>query len=43
MLWWLSSLGRKDLTPDFIVRWRGWLERIVNDPETLWSPDAPES
>jgi hypothetical protein len=32
----------KDLTPGFIARWRDWLERAVEDPETLWSPDAPE-
>ena len=35
-------IREKDLTPDFIVRWRGWLEKIVNDPEALWSPDVPE-
>ena len=32
----------KGLTPSFIVRWRGWLGRVVDDPEALWSPDAPE-
>ena len=32
----------KELTPSFIARWRGWLERAVEDPEALWSPDAPE-
>ncbi len=32
----------RGLTPGFIARWRGWLERAVEDPETLWSPDAPE-
>ena len=30
------------LTPDFVARWRGWLEKAVEDPEALWSPDAPE-
>jgi len=35
-------IREKGLTPGFIVRWRGWLEKIVNDPEALWSPDVPE-
>jgi hypothetical protein len=35
-------IKEKRLTPDFIARWRGWLEKIVNDPEALWSPDVPE-
>ncbi|KUO79216.1 MAG: AAA family ATPase [Pyrobaculum sp. JCHS_4] len=35
-------IREKGLTPDFIARWRGWLERAVEDPEALWSPDAPE-
>jgi hypothetical protein len=35
-------IREKRLTPDFVARWRGWLERIVEDPEALWSPDAPE-
>ncbi|MFP3485588.1 MAG: ATP-binding protein [Vulcanisaeta sp.] len=32
----------KDLTPGFVARWRDWLEKAVEDPEALWSPDAPE-
>ncbi len=32
----------KRLTPDFVARWKSWLEKAVEDPETLWSPDAPQ-
>jgi len=35
-------IKEKDLTPDFVVRWRSWLEKAVEDPEALWSPDIPE-
>jgi hypothetical protein len=35
-------IREKGLTPGFVVRWRVWLEKIVNDPEALWSPDVPE-
>lgn len=35
-------IREKRLTPDFVARWRGWLEKAVEDPEALWSPDAPE-
>jgi len=35
-------IREKRLTPGFIARWRVWLEKIVNDPEALWSPDVPE-
>jgi hypothetical protein len=35
-------IREKKLTPDFVVKWRDWLGRVINDPETLWSPDAPE-
>jgi len=35
-------IKEKKLTPDFIARWRDWLEKIVDDPEALWSSDAPE-
>jgi hypothetical protein len=35
-------IREKGLTPEFVARWRGWLERVVEDPEALWSPDAPE-
>jgi Archaeal ATPase. len=34
-------IKEKDLTPDFVVRWRSWLEKAVEDPEALWSPDIP--
>jgi len=32
----------KELTSSFIAKWRRWLEEAVEDPEDLWSPDAPE-
>ncbi len=32
----------KELTSSFIAKWRRWLEETVEDPEALWSPDAPE-
>jgi hypothetical protein len=35
-------IREKRLTPGFIARWRVWLEKAVNDPEALWSPDVPE-
>jgi hypothetical protein len=35
-------IREKRLTPGFIARWRVWLEKVVNDPEALWSPDVPE-
>jgi len=35
-------IKEKDLTPDFIAKWRSWLKRAVEDPEALWSPDIPE-
>jgi len=35
-------IREKRLTPDFVARWRSWLEKTVEDPEALWSPDAPE-
>jgi hypothetical protein len=35
-------IREKRLTPDFVARWRSWLEKAVEDPEALWSPDAPE-
>jgi len=25
-----------------VARWRRWLELAVEDPDALWSPDAPE-
>jgi len=35
-------LRRKGITPQFVAKWRSWLERAVSDPDALWSPDAPE-
>jgi len=35
-------IREKRLTPDFVARWRSWLEKAVEDPEALWSPDTPE-
>ncbi len=32
----------KRLSPVFVARWRRWLELAVEDPDALWSPDAPE-
>ena len=32
----------KELTSSFIAKWRRWLQEAVEDPEALWSPDAPE-
>jgi len=35
-------IREKRLTPNFVARWRRWLEKTVEDPEALWSLDAPE-
>jgi energy-coupling factor transporter ATP-binding protein EcfA2 len=32
----------KKLTPSFIEKWRRWLEEAVEDPDALWSADAPD-
>jgi energy-coupling factor transporter ATP-binding protein EcfA2 len=32
----------KGITKAFVVRWREWLERAVEDPDTLWEPEAPQ-
>jgi len=37
-----DMLREKGLTAGFVARWRRWLEAAVEDPEALWSPDAPE-
>ena len=38
----LNELARrKELAPDFVAMWRDWLEKAVEDPDSLWSPDAP--
>ncbi len=31
----------KGITPSFTSKWRSWLERAVEDPDTLWAPDTP--
>ncbi|WP_292000194.1 ATP-binding protein [Caldivirga sp.] len=35
-------IREKDITPQFTAKWRTWLEKAVEDPDTLWNPDAPE-
>ncbi|MEM1610719.1 MAG: ATP-binding protein [Sulfolobales archaeon] len=37
-----SLIEGKMITREFIARWRGWLERAVEDPDALWEPDAPQ-
>jgi len=32
----------KVLSSPFAAKWRGWLELAVEDPDVLWSPEAPE-
>jgi hypothetical protein len=32
----------KELTKDFVKRWRPHLERVVEDPQSLWEEDFPE-
>ena len=32
----------KELTADFVKKWREWLEKIVEDPDSLWGAGAPE-
>jgi len=36
-----SLIEEKRLTPTFINTWRSWLEKAVEDPDTLWSPEVP--
>ena len=31
----------KEISPSFTMRWRSWLEKAVEDPDTLWSPETP--
>jgi len=31
----------KGITPSFTSKWRSWLEKAVEDPDILWSPDTP--
>jgi hypothetical protein len=35
-------IREKGLTAEFVRRWGRWLEAAVEDPETLWTGDAPE-
>ena len=35
-------IKERNITPQFIARWRNWLERAINDPDTLWESNAPE-
>ena len=35
-------LREKGLTAGFVVKWRRWLEEVVEDPEILWTGDVPE-
>jgi hypothetical protein len=37
-----AVMREKLLSSSFVARWRGWLELAVEDPDVLWSPDAPE-
>ena len=34
-------MRRKELAPDFVAKWRPWLVKAVEDPEALWSAEAP--
>jgi energy-coupling factor transporter ATP-binding protein EcfA2 len=38
----LRLMREKELTAEFVRRWGRWLEAAVEDPETLWTGDAPE-
>mgnify|MGYP001770634869 CR=1 FL=1 len=35
-------MRQKELAPDFVAKWRPWLEKAVEDPEALWSAEAPK-
>ena len=35
-------LREKEITLSFINRWRSYLERAIEDPDVLWSPDTPQ-
>jgi energy-coupling factor transporter ATP-binding protein EcfA2 len=37
-----DALREKGLTAGFVARWRRWLELAVEDPDALWTGDAPE-
>jgi len=39
----VTAIAReKVLSSPFVARWRGWLEQAVENPDTLWSPEASE-
>jgi hypothetical protein len=38
----LRLMREKELTAEFVRRWRRWLEAAVEDPEALWAGGAPE-
>ena len=38
----LRLMREKELTAEFVRRWRRWLELAVEDLEALWTGDAPE-
>ncbi len=38
----LRLMREKELTAEFVRRWGRWLEAAVEDPEVLWTGDAPE-
>lgn len=33
----------REITANFIEKWRGWIEKIVEDPDNIWSTNAPEN
>jgi len=37
-----TLIDEKSISPSLINKWREWLEKAVEDPDTLWSPDAPQ-
>ncbi len=38
----LRLIKEKELTADFVARWRRWLEEAVEDPDALWGRGTPE-
>jgi energy-coupling factor transporter ATP-binding protein EcfA2 len=36
-----ECIAGKEISPSFTMRWKDWLERTVEDPDVLWSPDTP--
>jgi hypothetical protein len=37
-----TLIDEKSISPSLINKWREWLEKAVEDPDALWSPDAPQ-